>query len=41
MVDIIRVHVVQAYAMMGLVMDLSVWISVYLVLPQDVPVSAL
>ena len=40
-VDIIGTQVVQAYSRMGLVMDLYVWISVFLFLPHDVYVSAL
>ena len=34
-------HVVQAYSMIGLVMDLYVWMSVSLFFPHVVPVSAL
>ena len=41
MVEIIGAHVVQAYSRMGLVMEVYVWISVSLFLPQEVPVNAL
>ena len=37
----IGAHVVHAYSMMGLVMDLYVCMSVSLFLPHDVPESAL
>ena len=41
MVEMIGTHVVQAYSIMGLVINLYIWISVSLFLPQDVPESAL
>ena len=40
-VDMIGVHVVQAYSKICLVIDLHMWINVSLFLPQDVPVNAL